>query len=349
MKKILFFISLFAAVALTQCVEDEIKPQQAQINTVTRTPEVPEADAAVTVTVDVTDYWGLSSATIVYTVNDGAQQTAAMTIAADKMSATGTIPAQVAGAEVAYMVKVTNLKNLSTESGSFSYIAGQEQPFATQTYGTPAEGVDFPISINVNFQNKELAEVKFYFRINNGARQDVVLTLAGEGNYTATVPGAQIGKMTQIDWYWRVTDTEGTKYYYGTSAEFDKDLENTWPSVTEGTSINYFSGLHISRTLAGNDLSFDVSVTGGNVTEVKFYYLINSTNVVPDRLEIELAPESGQTRFTFTIPAADLQAGDVVRWYMRAVVDGNKNYFTLDKDATFDKDIVDDWHQLTIE
>lgn len=69
-------------------------------------PAVPAASAPVTVTVRASDSDGIASASLVYSINEGANQTVAMTLSNGVY--TGTIPAQAASAKANYFVQATD-------------------------------------------------------------------------------------------------------------------------------------------------------------------------------------------------------------------------------------------------
>ena len=149
-------------------------------------------------------------------------------------------------------------------------------------------------------------------------------------------------------------------------ADFDHDILDTWPIYMAGEAvvINGFSLLTNSIPIAGSDLIFNVNIQydNGDVSEVKFYYYKNFDPVAyaadPDgyeaanRVDIEWAGDlpTGDNFYNFTIPNTEFTTGDTFIWYMRAKDGvGDKKYFTRGQDENFDKDIVADWDEITIQ
>ncbi|MCK5788613.1 MAG: hypothetical protein KAH32_06420, partial [Chlamydiia bacterium] len=135
--------------------------------------------------------------------------------------------------------------------------------------------------------------------------------------------------------------------------------------------------LNITNT-AGSDLTIEVKYEY-NETErptfdgVKLYYTINSdftdaewTQAVADddagtpstifdaRNDIEIDVKADDNKFLFTIPVADINSGDVIRYYFRGVAkdtagDKVKDYFSPSQDETFDHDIYSQWTLETVK
>ena len=190
-----------------------------------------------------------------------------------------------------------------------------------------------------------------------------------EGNtYTFDIPG-QAGDAV-VRYYMRAEDNNGNKTYYlleeydtdgNVTSDFDHDDATTWPSYTVGAAaivvINGFSELEVTGGTSTEDLNLSVNIaySNGDVEEVKFYYIINYNAATydkdVDRKDIEWSGDLPTTDnlYNFTIPASELNAGDKVIWYMRAKDgDGDKMYFTEGQDETFDKDVITDWNEITI-
>lgn len=226
------------------------------------------------------------------------------------------------------------------------------------------------VSIDV-FDASGVEEVKIYYTVNSVIADDKekeVMSYVEGNTYSFVIPG-QSGDAV-VRYYMRAEDKNGNKTYYlleeydgdgNVISDFDHDDATTWPSYTVGAApievINGFSELSITGGASTEDLVFNVNVLyeNGDVQEVKFYYIINydaNTYVEDtDRHDITWAGDlpTADNIYSFTIPASELTAGDKVIWYMRAK-DGNgdKMYFTSGKDATFDKDIITDWNEITI-
>jgi hypothetical protein len=192
----------------------------------------------------------------------------------------------------------------------------------------------------------------FTFGISSGG-EDVSLGDA-DGNLIdlASVPASPADGTT----YGRITDG-GDEWIGGMTAT--KGASNS----SEIETVNGFYGL-IVNNIEGEDMTFDVNVyyPDGDLTEIKFYYVINydaetmwydddADAGTPDvfdtdtyREDIELDVTAGNGTYKFTIPSDTLFPGDVVSWYMRAKdPSGEKMYFTEGKTAVeFDGDIKDD-------
>lgn len=91
------------------------------ISNLAHTPANPLDTDVVTVTADVTDDGTLTVVNLVYTVDGGADNTVAMTIAAARALYTADIPAQADGSVVAYRVEATDNDTETTVSAIQSY------------------------------------------------------------------------------------------------------------------------------------------------------------------------------------------------------------------------------------
>ncbi|MCK5907993.1 MAG: lamin tail domain-containing protein [Flavobacteriales bacterium] len=140
--------------------------------------------------------------------------------------------------------------------------------------------------------------------------------------------------------------------------------------------VNGFSKLNITNT-AGSDLKFDITYEydSANPTfkSVKLYYSINkdisdadwttyvaeddagdSSNIDANREDIEIAAKAGDDKYSFSIPVADIAAGDVVRYYFRgytkdAADEKVKDYFSPSQGENFDHDIYSQWTLETVK
>ena len=210
---------------------------------------------------------------------------------------------------------------------------------------------------------------------------EVTTVPSADGSYVFTVPAADLMPGDVISWYMRAKNPAGDKMYYTggkTADEFDGDIKDdpaTWAAeerlgttIPDGT-VNGFTEILVDNT-AGGDVTISVKLEYlyGDAEALKFYYVKNydaatmwfdddsdpATADVFDtdsyRLDMEIEDAAGDFvvsadgTYTFTIPAADVAAGDVISWYMRAKDPlGDKMYFTEGKTAEeFDGDIKDD-------
>ncbi len=138
--------------------------------------------------------------------------------------------------------------------------------------------------------------------------------------------------------------------------------------------VNGFSDLVIGN-VEGSDITFDVTyeydATNPTFKSVKLYYTLNSdftdaewTQAVLDddegtpstifdaRVDIEIDDKADDDKYSFSIPAADVTKGDIIRFYFRGYtknVDGDKekDYYTPDQGAEFDHDIYSQWSLMT--
>ncbi len=163
----------------------------------------------------------------------------------------------------------------------------------------------------------------------------------------------------------------------------EKDDEVVVPEVfvdvdlLDGLSVSDykgFSGLTVIRNEAG-DLVFDVTYTTTNTdfNSVKLYYTLNkdftdaewtaaveeddegtSTTLEENRVDIEIDVPAADSKYSFTIAAADVKVGDVIRCYFRGYTkdaDGEKvkEYYSPVGNDTFDHDVFSGWTVLTVK
>ena len=143
------------------------------------------------------------------------------------------------------------------------------------------------------------------------------------------------------------------------------------------TDYNGFSGLTVVRNEVG-DLEFDVMYEYNatvlvNFNSVKLYYTLNknftdaewttaveeddegtSTTLEDNRVTLEIDIAAADNMYSFTIPAADVNVGDVLRLYFRGYakdIDGEKakEYYSPTGNDTFDHDIFSGWTVLTVK
>ena len=154
-----------------------------------------------------------------------------------------------------------------------------------------------------------------------------------------------------------------------------EEVEVDQPQELVITDYNGFSGLTVIRTVSG-DLNFDVKYTTSNTdfNSVKLYYTLNSDftdaewtqavadddeGVLPNLLEdhrvtIEIDIPADDSMYSFTIAAADVKVGDVVRCYFRGYTkdaEGEKvkEYYAPSGDDTFDHDVYSQWTSFTVK
>ena len=142
------------------------------------------------------------------------------------------------------------------------------------------------------------------------------------------------------------------------------------------SSVNGFSNLKITNT-TGADLVFDVTyeydAANPSFKGVKFYYSVNkdisdddwkkyiaeddagdSSNIDANRNDIAIGDKAADNKYSFTIPAADIKTGDVVRYYFRGYTknaDGDKlkDYYSPSQDENFDHDVYSQWALETVK
>ncbi|MCK5788614.1 MAG: hypothetical protein KAH32_06425 [Chlamydiia bacterium] len=167
--------------------------------------------------------------------------------------------------------------------------------------------------------------------------------------------------------------------FTGCNKDDDKVEEKDQPQEITITDYNGFSGLTVIREVAG-DLVFDVKYEYNadilvNFNSVKLYYTLNSDftdaqwteaidlddagttpNLLDDhRVTIEIEDPTDDSMYSFTIAAADVKVGDVVRLYFRGYakdIDGNKSkdYYAPSATAdTFDHDLYSTWTEFTVK
>ena len=205
-----------------------------------------------------------------------------------------------------------------------------------------------------------------------------------DGNFVGVLE--DLPNETLVTYYFRVEYLDGTKIYTPNeetdadgvvTSEFNHDKSSTWPSVTMGNlPVNGFSGLVIGNE-AGSDLTFDVTyeydvVANPTFKSVKLYYTIDKDytdaewaqavadddagetgTLLDNRIDIEIDVMATDNKYSFSIPAADVNAGEIIRFYFRGYtkdVDGEKvkEYFTEGQGAEFDHDIYSQWAELTV-
>ncbi|MCK5788786.1 MAG: hypothetical protein KAH32_07295 [Chlamydiia bacterium] len=149
----------------------------------------------------------------------------------------------------------------------------------------------------------------------------------------------------------------------GTAVEEDQPQEITI------TDYNGFSGLTVIRKVAG-DLEFDVmfETTNPEFKGVKLYYTLNEehsdaewtvfvdaeTEEDGGRVTLEIDVKADDNKYSYTIPAADVKVGDVVRLYFRgytkdAAGDKDKKYYAPSLNDTFDHDVYSQWSKFTVK
>ena len=129
--RIFFLVLAFTGLVFTGCVKDEIFKGPPVVSDLTITPQAPGENDVVTVSVKVTDMYGVKQVTLKYQVGDGAWMSVAMVLNADKY--TGEIPGQAGGVTVSYYVIAEN------ESGLLTYYpTGAPETVSAYTVGAPS-------------------------------------------------------------------------------------------------------------------------------------------------------------------------------------------------------------------
>lgn len=124
MKKILFtYITLIAmTLGFFSCVEDDYYEGPAIISDIVYSPSTVTPDDNVTVSATITDTRGITSATIKYKVNSGAEQSVSMTGSGN--SYTGTIPKAADKEQIEFYVEAANQAGYTTKSSAITYEVG---------------------------------------------------------------------------------------------------------------------------------------------------------------------------------------------------------------------------------
>ncbi len=271
------------------------------------------------------------------------------------------------GTQVHYFIKATDNTGLVSyfpetapdTPGSF-YITNGNPIFLSVGY----EGADGNNMGNVTFSvqaydNVEVTQVKLYYVLPGFTIDDKIsVTLDyNDGIWTGSIPAQP--EESIIKYYLRAKNDAGNKTYYPMeNADFDHDVLSTWPTYMAGEPvvINGFSLFTNSNPVSGSDLNFNVHIAydNGDVQQVKLYYVINydaNTYDGSQRVTLEWNGDlpTDDDFYHFSIPASEFNTGDTIIWYMRAK-DGNgtKQYFTRGQDENFDKDVIEDWDEISI-
>lgn len=107
---------------MTSCVKDDIYVGPSTISAIAFTPTAPTSDDAVAVTATITGLQSVTSAKLMYSVNNGTANTVDMSGSGSTYSAT--IPAQADKSEVSFTITVINAAGLTTTSDAKSYTVG---------------------------------------------------------------------------------------------------------------------------------------------------------------------------------------------------------------------------------
>lgn len=124
MKKICLSLIVSGVMALgfTSCVEDDFYQGPATIANIAYSPTTVTPDDDVTVTADITDIQGITSAAIKYKVSGGSEQTVSMTNSGSAY--TGKIPKAADKATVEFYVEAVNKGGFTAMSSKISYVVG---------------------------------------------------------------------------------------------------------------------------------------------------------------------------------------------------------------------------------
>jgi hypothetical protein len=190
-----------------------------------------------------------------------------------------------------------------------------------------------------------MADVKIFYQSSTDVIFSSMAPLGG-GVYTFKLPLFKGGET--VKYYIEATDATGLKSYFPTTAPDTKGsflVKDGLPLITNVAVSN----LNPSGTEAVtfNVTAFDM----GTVTEVKLYYLVNSTDAA-SKLTVSLTLTNGV--WSGVIPAQANNA--IVRYYLRAVDDKSQKayYLTETYDAsgavtsTFNHDIGTTWPKYTV-
>ncbi|MCK5782022.1 MAG: T9SS type A sorting domain-containing protein [Flavobacteriales bacterium] len=132
--------------------------------------------------------------------------------------------------------------------------------------------------------------------------------------------------------------------------------------------VNGFSNLAITNT-EGSDITFDVTyeydVANPDFKSVKLYYTINKdytdaewlvfvdagTEGDNGRVTEEIDEKADDNKYSFSIPAANVTKGDIIKFYFRGYTknadgDKEKEYFTPDQGSEFDHDVYSEWSNI---
>ncbi len=313
----------------------------------------------------VSDADGLSSVKLVLVTESSVQSLDMVLIDGDyKIS----VPEFSVGTKVDYFVQATDNTGLvsyfpetAPDETNFYYVTDGNPIFLSVNYVGAEEGNLGVVTFSVEaFDNEAVDEVKLYYVLPGVAiddKESVVLDFA-DGVYTGVIP-AQLEE-TIVKYYLRAENTLGKKTYYPMEgADFDHDILDTWPIYMAGEAvvINGFSLFTNSLPVGGTDLTTNVHISynNGDVSEVKLYYVVNYDPATYDgsqRVTLEWDGDlpTSDNFYDALIPSTEFTTGDTIIWYMRAKDGvGDKNYFTRGQDESFDKDILADWDEITIQ
>jgi hypothetical protein len=312
----------------------------------------------------VSDADGINSVKLVLTTDTSVQSFDMALIDGDyKVS----VPSFEVGTQVHYFVKATDNTGLvsyfpetAPDTPNSYYVTEGNAIFLSVDYegadGNNLGDVTFTVEA---YDNVEVTEVKLYYVLPGFTIDDkvsVVLDYA-DGVWTGVIPAQP--EESIIKYYLRAKNDAGNKTYYPMEGDdFDHDILSTWPTYMAGEPvvINGFSLFTNSNPVSGNDLDFNVHIAyeNGDVTQVKLYYVVNYDATTYDgsqRVTLEWDGDlpTDDDFYNFTIPSTEFSSGDTIIWYMRAKdADGTKHYFTRGQDENFDKDIIEDWDEITI-
>ena len=207
---------------------------------------------------------------------------------------------------------------------------------------------------------------------------------ADDDMYSFSIPAADVEADDVIRFYFRgytknsEDDKEKDYFTPDADAEFDHDVYSQWSTLivyNTNTDPVGFSNLVIENT-ASTDIVFDVkyeyNADNPEFKDVKLYYTINkdftdeqwatfveeddngnSTNIDENRVDIKIDEKADDDMYSFSIPAADVEADDVIRFYFRGYTknsegDKEKEYFSPDTGAEFDHDVYSQWSTLIV-
>ncbi len=313
----------------------------------------------------VSDADGLSAVNLVLITEDSVQSLEMVLVDDDyKIS----VPNFPLGTQVHYYVKATDNTGMTSffpetapeETNSY-YVTNGNAIFLAVNYQGADEGNLGDVTFTVEaYDNVAVTEVKLYYVLPGFTIDDkisVLLDLA-DGQWTGIIPAQP--EESIVKYYLRAKNEAGNKTYYPMEdADFDHDILDTWPTYMAGEAvvINGFSLFTNSNPVGGSDIDISVHITydTGDVSEVKYYYVVNYDPATYDgsqrvTLEWDGSLPTSNDFYTFSIPTAEFTSGDDIIWYMRAKDgDGDKHYFTRGQGEDFDKDVLEDWDKMIIQ
>jgi hypothetical protein len=275
-------------------VEDNTDPA---ISNVDQTPTVVSPIDTVDVECDVTDPGsGVSVVHLYYRVDSGFWTLVVMSpITGDTYE--GTIPTQVLNSFIEYYINATdNSANFAIDDNGGSYytytVGDATGPLIQNIDRTPTtvEYDDSPqVSCDVTDVGSGVQEVMFYYRTGGtGAFTTFLMTDAGSGHYTASIPVQSYGTLveyffnaTDIAGNWVVDDNSGSYYSYTVVDNIDPVCSITSPD--EDATLTGVVAIEIDASDVGSGVASIVITVDGIVvttlTSSPYEYSWDSTTI----------------------------------------------------------------------